>query len=396
MNKSLQHLCFLAQKEERRWIGILSGTSQDGVDVGCFKIKSHGLETSAQQEHFETLDYPDVFKKRLNEISYKRKIDQQELVLMNAELGRFYAKVVLDCLDHWKLNRADVDAIASHGQTVFHAPQNHHGDPRRPHATLQIGDGDHIAQRTGLPVVHDFRQKHVAAGGEGAPLAVYLDHLLFHKKGAPRVMLNIGGIANFTWLDGSGRWDDLLSTDTGPGNTLLDAVVRKRGLGKFDKDGRLAAQGQVNTRLLNMLMSHSFFTEKAPKSTGPEAFSKEWLDKILEETSLQQIKTEDLLATLTQFTAQSIADTVKAVSGEVAGIEVLVSGGGVHNAYLMNRLQESLPRMKVKSLVKEGIDPDAKEALLFAMLGNECVAGEGFPAPGGSGEKIHFGKISLP
>ncbi|TAF02942.1 MAG: anhydro-N-acetylmuramic acid kinase, partial [Runella slithyformis] len=217
MNSNLTKLFEIASKRERRIIGLMSGTSMDGLDVALCKISGSGPTTHVVLEYFDTVSFSEEIKTEVRQIFAKKQIDFQHLTLLNAWLGRLHGQLVLQCLEKWGVLPADIDAVASHGQTVFHAPKILHQLPKYPNATLQIGDGDHVAVTTGIMTVSDFRQKHVAAGGEGAPLAVYGDYFIFSKAGQNRIMLNLGGIANFTYLPGNLDANEVFVTDTGPG-----------------------------------------------------------------------------------------------------------------------------------------------------------------------------------
>ena len=282
--------------------------------------------------------------------------------------------------------RAEIDVLASHGQTIWHAPRHQHGRADFPHhATLQIGDGDHLAVGTGIITLSDFRQKHVATGYEGAPLAPFADELLFRQPGLNRLLLNIGGIANFTLLPADGG--PAQATDTGPGNTLLDAVVRRHYPGRtYDEGGHLAAQGQAHAGLLAALRSHSFFSEPFPKTTGPELFSPAYLAENQRLTTTENLPAPDLLATLIELSAGAVAQGVRHYLGPASVADVLVSGGGAHNATLLAALARHLPATRLRSTAEAGVPPDAKEAVLFAVLANEALAGSG----------LSLGKISLP
>jgi anhydro-N-acetylmuramic acid kinase len=256
-----------------------------------------------------------------------------------------------------------------------------------------------LAVRTGILTISDFRQKEIAGGGQGAPLAPYGDALLFAAPGRSRILLNIGGIANFTWLppeDPAGHW---VSSDTGPGNTLIDRVVRlhfpeaKEG---YDRDGALAALGKVDARALAQAKSHPYFARPFPKSTGPEEFGPEFFSRLEAATPGHgREHALGLVALCTRLSAETIADALRATVRPLQGAELFASGGGAHNRTLMRWLAELLPEAKLGDTAALGIPPDAKEAVLFAVLANETLAGEGFPARDGSGRRITFGKISL-
>ncbi|MBO0357182.1 anhydro-N-acetylmuramic acid kinase [Hymenobacter sp. BT186] len=404
MNKHLARLHFLAQQPSRRIIGLMSGTSLDGLDVALCKLEGHGLATKLTLEHFATVPYTDDVRHRIREVfagGPNGQVDLEYLTLLNPWLGLLHADMVLACLREWQIPATEVDLLASHGQTVYHAPQHQHQRPDFPlNATLQLGDGDHVAVRTGIITLSDFRQKHIAAGGEGAPLAAYGDYLLLSSPKEERLLLNLGGIANFTYLPRIGQdTSTAFSTDTGPGNTLLDATVRAhRPSLAYDEDGKLAAAGQVHTGLLQALLAHPFFTAAPPKTTGPELFHAEYLRQAQMQSGTEQLGLQDLLATLTELSAASVAQAVTQAFGRHPSLTVYASGGGAHNPSLQAALQRYLPYCRLSTTEQLGILPDAKEAVLFAVLANEAVAGE--PLSIGAGRQrvpaVTMGKISLP
>lgn len=390
MNKFLKRLTDSAELESRLVIGLMSGTSLDGLDIALCRIKGSGFDTKVELLEFETFAYQDEFKDEIRSIFSKRQIDLEKLTLLNAEIGSVHAGLVLDALYKWNVSPKEVDFIASHGQTVYHAPRRLHGYAFYPNATLQIGDADHIAVRTGITTISDFRQKHVAAGGEGAPLALYGDCILFADPNENRVLLNIGGISNLTYLPASGS-SKVICSDLGPGNTIIDNLCTKYFDKPYDEEGKIARGGEVNQSLLIELLYHSFFTDDFPKTTGPEMFNLDFLEKAVDELELD-IDAIDLITTATQFTAQAVALGVKDVVGKEP-FALYVSGGGAHNKYLIERIQEPLPQAEIRDMQSLGISADAKEAVLFAVLANETVCGSAIET--GAGPKVMMGKMSF-
>ncbi|GAA4499667.1 anhydro-N-acetylmuramic acid kinase [Hymenobacter ginsengisoli] len=386
MNPQLARLAAVAAQPSRRIIGLMSGTSLDGLDVALCRCTGHGASLHVVLEQFATVPYAADFQQRLRAIS-QPKVQLEDVVILNAEVARRHAAILLQCLAEWGLAPADVDVLASHGQTIWHAPRHQHGRADfGHHATLQIGDGDHLARLTGILTVSDFRQKHVAAGYEGAPLAPFADELLFRKPGVNRLLLNLGGIANFTLLPADGG--PAQATDTGPGNTLLDTVARQHYPGlAYDPDGQYAAQGRPHAGLLAALRSHPFFTEPFPKTTGPELFSPAYLAENQRQTNTKSLSAPDLLATLVELTASMVAEAMHYYLPPPATAEVLVSGGGAHNATLLAALARHLPTSHLRTTAEAAVPPDAKEAILFAVLANETLAGS---------PTLSLGKISLP
>lgn len=396
MNPNIKSLYTIANKPMRNIIGLMSGTSFDGLDVALCEFSGSGLETKVKVKHFITKEYEPGFKEDLKSVFAKKDTDLEKVTLLNAFLGTYYAELLLECLDEWGIYPHEIDLIASHGQTIFHAPKHQHPDSKYSNATLQIGDGDHLSLKSGIITLSDFRQKHVAAGAEGAPLAVYGDYLLFSRPHENRIMLNIGGIANFTFLP-LAHSTKFFSSDVGPGNTLMDQFIQLNYPGKYyDKNAELASAGKVNELLLEALLDHPFYAAAYPKTTGPELFGLDYLNNALSKSGIENISNEDMMATLAFFSASGI---ISAISDCVSGLdsfEIYLSGGGMYNPLLVSYLESSFNK-KIKLTSELGIHPDAKEAVLFAVLANEAVAGglinygdhPGVPS-------ISMGKISFP
>lgn len=397
MKYHIQQLAAISRKKNRHIVGLMSGTSLDGLDVAYAVFQGTGLRTQVDLQAFETVPYDDVFKSEIRQVFAQKTIEFQELVLLNVRLAQRHAATVLHCLNRWNVSPSRIDLLASHGQTVFHAPRRFHGLPDHPNATFQIGDGDHLARRTGIITISDFRQKQVAAGGEGAPLALYGDYFLFSKRAEDRVLLNLGGIANFTFLPGNGDATRALATDTGPANTLIDYAARTHFGVPFDRDGLLARAGQPNEWLLERLSADPFFDQPAPKTTGPEQFSPAWLEAVLREYPKGSVNPYDLLHTLTRLTARQVARSVRQLPRTTRRGGMYVSGGGAHNPVLLQYIQEELSTWNVQPIDVLGIPGDAKEAILFGLLANETVAGTtGADAVLGGLPLVGMGKVSFP
>ena len=398
MNPQIRRLFEIGAKKERLIIGLMSGTSLDGLDLALCRFHGHGTRTRVRLEKFETIPYSDDMKKEIRTVFAKPTVDFQQLCMLHPWIGKQQGQMVLDCLKSWKISPKGVDLIASHGQTVFHAPAWMHKDPKFGNATLQIGDTDHLAVTTGIISLGDFRQKHIACGGEGAPLASYGDYLLYSSPDENRVLLNIGGIANYTFLPAGGNIKTMYATDVGPGNTLIDAAVQKFYDRPFDTDGSIARSGEVCEPLLSALQSHPFFHIPLPKTTGPELFNLGFLNEKLEETGIKTLSPAGLVASLTAFTAGCIIREMKILMKEFGKLNIYISGGGMHNPFLTGMVMEALPDCRFDTTQSLGLDPDAKEALLFAVLANEAVAGCGSTFRGNASQlpAISMGKISFP
>jgi anhydro-N-acetylmuramic acid kinase len=398
MHQNIENLVKVSAKPERMIIGLMSGTSMDGLDIALCLIKGAGRDTKFELNAFTTIDYTNDFKEKILSIFSKEMVSLETLCLLDAWVGKQHGKMVLDALASWNIAPERVDMIASHGQTIYHAPKSLHPNSEYDPATLQIGDGDHIAVTTGILTLSDFRQKHVAAGGEGAPLAVYGDYLLCSHPSENRLLLNMGGIANFTYLAAGCSLDQVFSTDTGTGNTLMDAYIRKYFAPlAYDKDGAIAGAGKISTVLLAELKAHSFFSLELPKTIGPELFNLDFLSKAQIASNTLNLSPQDVMATLNRFSAETIADCINSSIPAGTKFNMYSSGGGMHNPLLMQHLTNLMPNATLYSSQEIGINPDAKEAILFALLANEAVAGTPLFA-GGHATKIPItmGKISFP
>ena len=392
LNHNLQKLFDVASKDERLGIGLMSGTSLDGLDIALCRFSGNGLATKFKLVDFVTIPYPAAFKTDVQQVFAKKTVDLEKVVLLNEYIGTYHAELVLQALANWNIKPETVDFIASHGQTIYHAPKRLHQKAGYPNATLQIGDGDHIAVKTGILTISDFRQKHIAAGGEGAPLALYGDVILGSKTGENRILLNIGGIANLTYLPADGNYQNILCTDIGPGNTLIDAACRKYFNKPYDEDSEIAYSGKVNNALLDELLRNPFFKESSPKTTGPELFNLDFVADAQKRSDTLSISPEDLISTLSVLTAISIAQFIEANFKE-DDLQIFLSGGGARNPFIAARLKKDLPHAAIKNTDALGIDPDAKEAILFALLGNEALCGE--PIKIGNNPAVLMGKFSF-
>jgi len=401
-SKSSDWICLLTSirdKTSRVILGTMSGTSIDGLDVALCRFSGFGMNTTFEVIHYGTVSYSDQQAVILRRFATEKQVNMQELTIYHAQLSHWHAEMIKSLLEDWEFDIRNIDLLASHGQTIRHAPRRIHQLDGLPNSTFQLGDGDHLAVLTGLITVHDFRQKHVAAGGEGAPLAGYGDRILFSGDGNSKVLLNVGGISNITVLDVDDADGIPLTFDTGPGNTLMDHVMRGSGAGvRYDEGGRIAARGKVNGSLLGALKSHPYFGQRAPKTTGPEAFSPEYLSDCVSRSGCGELSLPDMLGTLNRFTAETIADAIRESTGERSAVPVFISGGGAHNATLVANLKSALGHDSVFDISSLGVDADAKEAVFFAALANECVMGSpvDVPQPNGSFKKIVLGKISYP
>lgn len=394
MNEQLAKLMQIAAKDDRIVLGLMSGTSLDGLDLALCKFSGTGKATVTELLHFTTISYNQTFRNDLKHICFNPDARLEDSCRMNKQIAIEHASIILETLNQWNISAESIDILASHGQTVFHQPDSSAGP-----VTLQLGDGDHLATQTGIITLSDFRQKNIAAGGEGAPLAAYGDYLLFHHETEDHLLINIGGISNLTYIPANAGFEKVICTDIGPGNKLMDLWVQEHVEGMTqDTDALIASKGKVNFNLLNQLHAHPFFDLSFPKSTGPELFNMDYVLSCMHACELKELKHEDVLCTLNAFTANCIFNAVEQLAKNHESTKIFISGGGTSNPLLMNFLQNHFSSLNIPITDTNSIPADAKEAILFALLANECVAGskeafgEGTPAH----PAISMGKISLP
>lgn len=401
MNQSLISLQEIAKKRTRTVIGLMSGTSLDGLDIALCSISGDGSQTKVLLQRYKTLKYSVEQRDYLQKITSVETVSLSDLCYIHTRLAVDFADMVLDTLKEWDISAEEIDCIASHGQTIYHLPaRDQKGTEKKLNSTLQIGDGDQLAARTGILTISDFRQKHTANGGEGAPLAALVDRILFSEASESRILLNIGGIANFTLLPAESNVNtSVTTTDTGPGNTLIDTIVQNYFDMPFDVDGKIAAKGTVNQDLLQRLLEDPWFKESGSKSTGPEYFNLKWVKNTAERSciNLETISPEDMVATVTELSARTIAESIDSHADKLPQCAIYVSGGGARNQTLIQRIQALLPEYDVLNFSDLGFDPDAKEAIIFAVLANEMLTGDGFEITTKDGrKKLTLGKISFP
>ncbi len=387
-----------AAKETRAVIGLMSGTSADGIDACLARISGSGAAISASLVAFRKTAYDSSVRKRILSL-FSADAPVIEVCRMNYLLGRLFGEAALDLMRRLNLKPESVDLIASHGQTICHLPPGGPlGELPSEGSTLQIGEPAVIAELTGVTVAADFRAQDVAAGGQGAPLVPYADYALFRSATKTRAIQNIGGIANVTLLPAGGGVDDIIAFDTGPGNMVIDALITAFTGGEktYDEDGALSALGRVDESLLARLMQHEYLARRPPKSTGREEFGAAFVTALLEAAETESIAAEDLLATAVAFTAESIAKAYKDfVLLEHKIDEVVLGGGGSYNATLRRMIQQRLPGIPIFLHEDLGISGDAKEALAFAILGNETMLGHpaNVPSATGASRRVVLGKI---
>jgi anhydro-N-acetylmuramic acid kinase len=398
----MNRLNSILNKQERLVVGLMSGTSMDGVDAALVKIKGHGLETKVELIKFICMPYEPFLIQTLEDVIQKG--STRQISELNFLVGEAFAEAAITVIREAEIQASEIDLIGSHGQTVFHNPPSSKNGVS---STLQIGELDVIAERTGINTVGDFRTRDIAAGGEGAPLVPYVDYILFRKPGTVRIAQNIGGIANATVI--AEDIADVFAFDTGPGNMVMDNVISLATDGKerYDRDGKLASQGSVDNKLLEKLLSHPFFTQPPPKSTGAEAFGRKRAEELYSLVN-GKISLSDLMRTLLELTIETIALSYERfIFSKWKVKEIILSGGGARNPFLVERLKERLgnigaygrtPRYIELSISDSyGIPADAKEAVAFAILANELISGNctNLPSATGAKKRVPLGKIVL-
>jgi anhydro-N-acetylmuramic acid kinase len=383
-------------------VGLMSGTSADGVDASLSEISGEGrggLKLRLVAEHTEP--HPDLLREKILQACEPGGGTAAELCELNFLLGEAFAAATNALLATAGVKAEDVDLIGSHGQTISHIPPRTGDGAYQLGSTLQLGEPAVIAERTGILVVSNFRTRDMAAGGQGAPLVPYVDYLLFSSDSASRLVLNIGGISNVTYLPAHGDPDAMIAYDTGPGNMVIDAMVQfmTRGQQTYDADGEIAASGTVHRELLDEMLKHEFLKQPPPKSTGREEFGNKYAGKMYAwgADHGKVIMPRDAIATATRFTALTIAQSVKTFLLPKGPIdELIVSGGGALNPVLMEHLQNELPGMRVTLSDQYGLPLKAKESISFAVLARETALGRPTNLPsvtGAAGRRI-LGQIT--
>jgi len=375
-------------KSERTVIGLMSGTSGDGITAAVAKIAGNYTETKLSVVSYETYPYEKDFRQRIFEIFDPETSSVNAICEMSFEIGQKLAEAALTIAEKAGISMSAVDLIGSHGQTIYHIPRPpEKGNVR---STLQIGEPAVIAEQTGVLTVADFRKMDVAAGGEGAPLVPYVDYILFSKRGKGMTLQNIGGIGNVTYIPPGAKEDDVIAFDTGPGNMVVDMLVRlytDSRLG-YDPDGSMAQKGKVNDTMVDELMQMQFFRMKPPKSTGRELFGKDFVLSFKRKADDMGMKPEDAIATATALTVESIGRSYEdhvMPHGKVE--EIFVAGGGMKNKTMMSWLSKRLGGVPVKSFDELGVQSEAREAAYFAVLANEFIHGNYSNLPTATGAK---------
>lgn len=370
----------------KKVIALMSGTSVDGIDAAVVDISEKQNNLEVELLDFITLSYDRDFKNQILKAADYKKSRVKEIAELNIEIAQKSLEAVFKLIEKANFSTSDIDLIASHGQTIYHNLKN------RP-VTLQIGAAPFIAEGSGITTVYNFRMRDLAAGGEGAPLVPYVDYLLYQDQNKNRVLQNIGGISNYTYLPAGAALNEISGSDNGPGNMMIDYAVKilTDYQKDYDQDGKMAAQGQCSQNLLDYLMKHSFIKKEAPKSSGRIDFGEEYTKKIISRAKKSGLNDNDILATITEFTARAIVDSYKRfLNSEID--EIIISGGGSCNNYLMQKIREYAvreisPAVEVLTLEDLGQSSEAKEAVAFAVLGYQTMKGRNNNLPAATGAK---------
>lgn len=393
----MKQLIELFERESRLVVGLMSGTSVDGIDAVIAEIGGNGTGTRLRQIDFITLPFPEGFKELVLRNSQTGTSDVADIARLNFLIAQLYADAVRQLCEHAGVDIQDVDLIGSHGQTIHHLPRAERMFGKDVSATLQVGDPSVLAKLTGIVTVGDFRVGDVALGGQGAPLVPYFDYILFRSSENSRALLNLGGIANLTYLPKGCRAAEVLAFDTGPGNMIADQLMKKMFGRDFDEGGEAASSGTVQRDMIDWLMTDDFVRMAPPKSTGRERYGDPFVTSLLEKYGGR--RNEDIIATASEFTPVSVYANYLSflkTKGEID--ELFVSGGGAHNKYMLDSLKNHFGGVRVAPAEDIGISSDSKEALCFAVLANELISGNptNLPSVTGASKETLLGKICLP
>ena len=390
-------------KDVRRVVGMMSGTSVDGVDAALVEISGADSEPKVKLLAFENKPYPPQVREKIFSLFTPANATVDKVGYMNFLLGEIYAKSALSVIEKAGLKPEDIDAVGSHGQTIWHAPIPESPDGIPVAYTVQIGEGSVIAERTGITTVSDFRVADMAAGGQGAPLVPFSEYLLYRREKETILLQNIGGIGNMTVMPAGAKPRDIFAFDTGPGNMIIDAVISAMTHGEktYDAGGEMAAKGRVCDALLELLKEEPYYSQPLPKTTGREHFGVQYTAKILDWWKQNPIPAEDLLATVTDLTAYSIADAYERyVLPKYQASEIIVGGGGSYNATLLGFMKKRFAPHGVAVRTQEdlGLSSDAKEAVAFALMADCCLRGKAntLPSVTGAQHPAVMGKVSQP
>jgi anhydro-N-acetylmuramic acid kinase len=384
-------------------LGLMSGTSVDGIDVALVRIASSITENAAHArlENFVTVPFPSAVRAEVLRIAEGARVSSGEISQLNFRLGRAFGEAALRACRNFRVDPLRLGVIGSHGQTIFHQGRPSRFLGENISSTLQIGEPAVIAAITGVATVGDFRPADMAVGGQGAPLVPFVDYLLYRDPRRGRAVLNIGGIANVTVIPKAAAPHSVIAFDTGPGNMVVDALVHHytKGRRTFDAEAQMASQGHMLPALANSLLAENYFRQAPPKSAGREQYGKAYVEKILAWGRRHRARPEDLVRTATIVTALSIADALNRwVIRRTPLAQLIASGGGARNPLILAQLSAALAGIEVVTTEALGLPGDAKEAFIFALMADETLHGRpsNLPSATGARRPALLGKICYP
>jgi len=386
-------------KDKLKIIGLMSGTSCDGLDIALIEINGSGCDTKIRFVAGKSVPYTIKQKNAIQRVISSNSIALEEISQFNFYLPNIWSKMIDSFLVENGYKFSQIDLIGSHGQTIWHQPDKTEFADKTISSTLQLGDPSVLAQLLGISVVGDFRLADIALGGQGAPLIPYFDWIFFSQLNKNILSVNIGGISNITFIPKNGYINKVKAFDCGPGNMLIDGAIQRLFNQLFDKNGNTASIGRLSEKLFNFIKSNDNYVElKPPKSTGREYYNKSFLSNILKFAKDNQIEKKDIINTLSNYTAYSIYKNYELFINSYSKVdEIIVAGGGIHNKFIMQKLDEYFSSIKVTSISKYDIDVDLKEAIGFAVLANETIKGNpsNMPQVTGAQKPAILGKICI-
>lgn len=383
----------IINKKTKKAIGLMSGTSLDGIDACIIEIENYDKDTKYKLIEFLTLEYSLEEKNRIEKLCNNKTSTVEEICFMNTYLGNKFAEACIAVCNSANISIDEIDFISSHGQTIYHMPNEN--------STMQIGELSVIAARTNCLTVGDFRPSDMAYGGQGAPLVPFVDYILYSHNEKGRILLNLGGIANITVLPANSTSKDIFAFDTGPANLLINAITEKitNGEKTFDEGGKMALKGKVDEELLEeIILKDTYLDIKPPKSTGREYYTEDFANSIYEKGIKRGLSNYDILATITAYTAKTIQNQINRFVLPKNDIhELYISGGGSHNQMIVKLLKECLD-LEIYLTDDLGLPSDAKEAVAFAILGNQFLLGKSnnIPSATGANRDVIMGKLTIP
>lgn len=394
----MEQIIKIQKKHKKLAIGLMSGTSVDGIDAVLVNITGFGTNTEVQELAFLSMPYDDKTRNTLLELAKGESGGSKTFCQINFLIGILSAEVCRQLCDKAGVLPQEIDFVGSHGHTFYHIPIPTLYLGKTFASTFQLGEAAVIAEALGCPVVSDFRVRDVAAGGQGAPLVPYTEFLLYNDSSRNVGLQNIGGIANISIIPKSGTLNDVMAFDTGPGNMIIDALVSRytNNTQRYDNCGDIAAKGKTSAELLRFLLNDNYYTQKPPKTTGREVYNETFIEQLIQKSKTLNLSWTDMICTATAFTAQTITDAIINFANCTVD-RLIVGGGGSKNKTLLNFIKKNIPNCDVITNEDIGLNSDSKEAIAFAILANEALHGQKNIAKGATGARHQTvtGKISL-